>query len=489
MEGTIQLNTARNIDFTICSGKSMEKGNGEYPNKMFGEILLEMQEANEDEILMKIATKVAGAKKTGDECLVDFSCVAMAVDVPVEFCREKTEVCEKEIHDMRLGKTMANGLAKAQIAQEESKNMGFGNGVISSVFLRENADIGKLGETVKTPPTEFVDEFAGKIPEPGKASPFMEASEDSEILKPAETQTSEMPEKFQLSKTESDDELLFSKKSISENGFLQSARVRSILNRLSNMEMDMNEAEKAEDAKDHSALNRFSQKEMSTSESDVFSERQETKINFRNPIESKELFRDQIESKAKPDPKGKGTESLEKVIGQAAGGQALDGATKTEIKELGYTEKAFGGRAVENLEEIAEKIEFAMDKIRDNGKNSIRVRLKPEELGSIEIRLAQENGIVKGRIFVENESIKEQLNNFLAEEKASFLQEGQKPREIEVGVFNHQTGTFRDFNQGDFAFQREQENKGFSEFFGEKADSPIEQEEIRLDSYGLDMFA
>jgi len=486
MEGTIQLNRAGSIDFPACSGKSIQKGKGETVKKLFGDILLEMQDANELEGGKKLVSKVCLDEEAEDCQQHNLSCAIAVVEPELESLERKNPFCQSGIPEGKADKMnempesgkarglgleniphpVANGLAKAMLVQAESENTGRGRGVISSVLLRGNEDTGELGQVVKVTGTELVDDIAAKMPNPIKEGEFKEASQASKIFKQAYKQNleavqkpehtkAETVQKLEHTKAESDGALNFSKKGKDENGFLQSARGRAILNRLEEMGM--------------------------TTSKDW---------DLSKKPESIEASKESIETKGKTEPKSKAAEPLQKAIGEVSIGETGDGRMKIAMTEIARPENKFGGRAVENLDEIAEKIELAMDKIRDKGKNVMRVRLRPEELGSIEIRLAQENGIVKGRILVESEAVKEQLSNFLAEEKALLLQSGQRIKEIEVGVFNQQTGPFRDFNQSDFSFNREPGNERHSEFPGKKADIPMDQmQESRLHSGGLDMFA
>jgi len=484
MEGTTQLNTARNMDLHLCCAKPMGKGKSESAKKMFGEILLEMQGANPSATLNKSDSKVSCDKKAEDGRIIDTSFAAMALELPIEAFRKKTPVCEGGMPVKTAEKSagmpetakafglgvanmpdpIAAGMEKAMIAQAESDDSGKGNGVASSVMLRENAYSAEGGEAFKKPLSEVLHQNREMMPEGKKTDLLSKVPGSAENPKPVERQNSQMIAKPWTWEFESGRALEFSEGGKDEKALAQPARGIG-------------------------ELNRFAQKEMPKGESDFLSDTGETKPLLGKAIETKAFFREQAEPKPETHTKGKGAESFAKSIEEASGGEPLDGSIKTGIKAIGAAEKASGG-AIENFDEIAGKIEFAMDKIRDKGKNVMRVRLQPEELGTIEIRLEQENGIVKGRILVENETIKEQLGSLLAGEKALSVQDGQKPREIEVQVFNQHAGEPRDFGQSAFSFQRNRGNVGFEEFAVEKTDGPIEQiEDRRPVSGGLDMFA
>ncbi len=277
-----------------------------------------------------------------------------------------------------------------------------------------------------------------------------------------------MPQKFRASEP---DKIQASKDAESvkpENGFLNSARGQSILNRLT--EMQSKERGGSETLK--------TAKMEDLTEAEVFTKRfVSEKTMLAEDVE--------VESSGKQGTKRQSLDSGIKVFN----GIPVN-AQQNVGPEIVKGETANPGRSIENLEEIGEKIDFGMDRVRENGESVIRVRLKPEELGRIEIRLVQENGIVKGSIFVENEGIKEQLSNFLSEDRFLQSQDGIKPKDIEVSVFNQQAGTSKDFGQGDFDFQKESRNGGFSESFKETGDNAWQQgEEGQEIQRGLDLFA
>jgi len=192
------------------------------------------------------------------------------------------------------------------------------------------------------------------------------------------------------------------------------------------------------------------------------------------------------EKKSQPKHFAESSQSFEKAFGQALG---IDG--RMPGMENARVKLEPNARPIENLDEIGAKIELAMDRIQANGKSSLSVKLKPEELGSIEIKLVQENGIVKARILVESEAVKEQLKNLIMEDKNSIVQDITRSKEIEVALFNQTGGgAFKDFEQGAFAFQKESGNGGFLDPAGEKIDSPKQPiDEIKAVSGSLDMFA
>ena len=492
MEGAIKLNIGNKMDCPLTMGKSAEKGKGELKEKKFGDIMISLMPQRKENPKMKALLENDADEKLESGCLPDIPSILTIPKPTLEIHPEEIAVCRKKPSEekadpiapktddvsvksmkaVKISDLKPAGIVKAQIVQSENENVGQEKGVLSSIFFRGMA--GKIPDAVgKSVSAER--EFTQKpdIKVDSEIRPLapklvgMEEIEMADKFIPIETQKSKAPNQDRIDKliqpeprilktlnfgmAEKPERVLdYSESANPENRSLHSAKEQSILNRL-------------------------------------------TEIGTRiggNEYDSRELKLESLQEEAaerisKPEEAGEKIESFAKAFGETMGIE-----TGNSKMEIGKAEVPFGGRLVENLDEVADSIDLAMDRIQDNGKSVMRVRLKPDELGSIEIRLSQENGIVKGRIMVENESIKEQLSNFLLEDKLSFMHEGLRPREIEVSLFNQQTGAFENFDQGAFEFQRESGNGGFSEFFGEKGDSPKQQmEEKKAISGGLDMFA
>jgi hypothetical protein len=485
MEGTTKLNIGNKADCIAALGKPMKKAEGESVEKTFENFMSQFigcskPSGNHGTLLDGIA------KKSLDESVLevisreDLSEVLengifpgmesmKAFDKPIlevagskrascdsEFLEETKAIClehnQGSTEDL-MGKLSLKagsidektfipraGWPKAETLSSSMEAVGGGDVVNAPMIeLSQNFKVDSMAEEGSISPSRGEFSPFAAIPQKFRASEpgNIEASKDAGPVKP-------------------------------ENGLLNSARGQRLLNRLT--EMQSKESGGSETLK--------TAKMDDLTEDEVFTK--------RFVSEKTMLAEDgEVESSGKQGTKRQSLDSGIKVFN----GIPVN-AQQNAGPEIVKGETANPGRSIENLEEIGEKIDFGMDRVRENGESVVRVRLKPEELGRIEIRLVQENGIVKGSIFVENEGIKEQLSKFISEDRFLQSQDGIKAKDIEVSVFNQQAGTSKDFGQGAFDFQKESRNGGFSGSFKEIGDNAWQQgEEGQEIQRGLDLLA
>ncbi|MCL1833272.1 MAG: flagellar hook-length control protein FliK [Leptospirales bacterium] len=103
-----------------------------------------------------------------------------------------------------------------------------------------------------------------------------------------------------------------------------------------------------------------------------------------------------------------------------------DFSTKSELDKLPKNMKMPDFK--ENLQEIIDKAKIT---VRDSRNGTFTVRLNPQELGSVNVNLIMKNGIITGKLLVDNEDVKNLLLNNLQELKLQLTEAG-----IEVGEFN-----------------------------------------------------
>lgn len=84
----------------------------------------------------------------------------------------------------------------------------------------------------------------------------------------------------------------------------------------------------------------------------------------------------------------------------------------------------------------AEIVKNARIVLRDNDHGEIRLRLKPEHLGSVRIELYLEEDRIAGHIFVENETVRDAFEENLRYLQQAFAQEGLTAGELDVSVGN-----------------------------------------------------
>lgn len=84
----------------------------------------------------------------------------------------------------------------------------------------------------------------------------------------------------------------------------------------------------------------------------------------------------------------------------------------------------------------AEIVKNARIVLHDDERGEIRLRLKPEQLGSVRIELYLEEDRIAGRIFVENDTVREAFEENLRYLQQAFAQEGFTTGNLDVSVEN-----------------------------------------------------
>jgi flagellar hook-length control protein FliK len=115
---------------------------------------------------------------------------------------------------------------------------------------------------------------------------------------------------------------------------------------------------------------------------------------------------------------------------------------KTEIFNSSKTDRAQTAIKLtdfrENLQNIIDKAKIS---VRDSSNGTFTVKLFPKELGSVNVNLIMENGVITGKFLVDNEDVKNQLISNLSELKYQLEESGISVGEFSVNV-NDQRGKF-----------------------------------------------
>ncbi len=131
--------------------------------------------------------------------------------------------------------------------------------------------------------------------------------------------------------------------------------------------------------------------------------------------------------------------------------------TEVLVKEdLAKTDANFEIKPVEkiNTAEIIDQIVTKVKVVLEDGKSQVEMKLNPEHLGKVGIKLVSENGTLKGTFTVENETVKHAVEQNLINLKAQLEESGIKIEKIEVALastgeekqFNDKENTERQFN-------------------------------------------
>lgn len=97
--------------------------------------------------------------------------------------------------------------------------------------------------------------------------------------------------------------------------------------------------------------------------------------------------------------------------------------------------------------------------IVENGKSEATLRLNPQELGRVSLRISVEDDRVQGRIFVESEEVKRMFTGDLEQLKKDFKDQGLVLESLLVEV--EESGLFSFFD-GDSSGARDRETEGLS---------------------------
>lgn len=132
------------------------------------------------------------------------------------------------------------------------------------------------------------------------------------------------------------------------------------------------------------------------------------------------------------------------------------------------------GVARENFQRL---VQSAKLHIVENGKSEATLRLNPQELGRVSLRISVEDDRVQGRIFVESEEVKRMFTGDLEQLKKDFKDQGLILESLLVEV--EESGLFSFFD-GDSRDARDRETEGLS--FGSAQKNQESESLSELDS-------
>ena len=105
---------------------------------------------------------------------------------------------------------------------------------------------------------------------------------------------------------------------------------------------------------------------------------------------------------------------------------------KLATKEVAGSNKTLESKEI--MEQVLNKVKVAELK----NSNLMEVKLEPESLGKMTVRVATENGTISAAIFVENDKVKNAIENNLAALKESLLNQGITVNQIDVNISGNQ---------------------------------------------------
>jgi flagellar hook-length control protein FliK len=119
------------------------------------------------------------------------------------------------------------------------------------------------------------------------------------------------------------------------------------------------------------------------------------------------------------------------------------------------------------IEQVAEKIKILVND-GNEGKQEVRIKLKPEILGELVLKVEVEKGVVIARAVVDNFRTKE-----LLEMNINQLQEGLKEQGLDIKTFSVYVGNNSDF-----------EKEGKNNFFSNKRNKKMKMKNVNLEGIG-----
>jgi flagellar hook-length control protein FliK len=111
-------------------------------------------------------------------------------------------------------------------------------------------------------------------------------------------------------------------------------------------------------------------------------------------------------------------------------------------------------------------VDEVISKALDAGQKNLVIRIDPPDLGSVQIRLSFDNGVLKADVRVDSNAIKDSFNLALPQIKASLENSGIKVSEFHVDVREDQYRHGQQPNNQDRQQKQDREFKNsFSDFF------------------------
>jgi len=111
-------------------------------------------------------------------------------------------------------------------------------------------------------------------------------------------------------------------------------------------------------------------------------------------------------------------------------------------------------------------IDEVISKAVDSGQKNLILRIDPPDLGSLQIRLSFDNGVLKADVRVDSNAVKDTFNLALPQIKTSLENSGIKVSEFHVDVREDQ---YRNGQESNNQKQQQRQGRGlkneFSDFF------------------------
>lgn len=180
-------------------------------------------------------------------------------------------------------------------------------------------------------------------------------------------------------------------------------------------------------------------------------------------------------------------EKSEKVFNDLGGKSELE----TDFAQM------FSNKTVEQLEQVESiKVESKVETVKvieqivtkakvilTDEKSTMIMKLNPENLGKVAIKLVSQNGIVKGLFAVENSTVKEMLESNMINLKQQLEDSGIKVDKIEVALNSDNNSEFDEKQNGNKQFDKRNKNKNRYRFIEDESNVNLISKEDLLDDF------
>ncbi len=145
------------------------------------------------------------------------------------------------------------------------------------------------------------------------------------------------------------------------------------------------------------------------------------------------------------------SDKIKQALSEEGGAGKKSFNEKGDSKEgfnFGYQKSDITGKRINNMSELKGKspefkqslqdiIDRARISVRDNKNGNFNVKLYPKELGSVNVNLTMENGVVTAKFFVDSDEAKNLLFQNMENLKNQLKEAGVEVGEFHVGVKDH----------------------------------------------------
>ncbi|MBZ4682599.1 MAG: flagellar hook-length control protein FliK [Fusobacteriaceae bacterium] len=118
-----------------------------------------------------------------------------------------------------------------------------------------------------------------------------------------------------------------------------------------------------------------------------------------------------------------------------------------ELKTKEGTEKVFAPNQGISYDTVMEQIENGLKVNYNSQLKEMKIKLKPEELGDVEVKFKIENNVMKAEFVVQNQTVKEIIESKFNDLKENLLKQGIDAQEVNVYVSSDNQNNQNDFRE------------------------------------------